>query len=105
MPDAAVPVGGLELRALVTLDDEGQTAGVLVSGSDAPPAFAKVLRHDLLGLRLLPDSQHGPASYCLLAQFRADSNAMRLLWLPGAERNPARCLSGPMPPARELERR
>lgn len=103
-PDAPSPPEGVRLRVFVQLGPQGVATDIVASTppgeTEPPPAFQKAATRALRQAQFKAGS--GPR-YCFLARFEPGAAAPQLAWLPGAERDAARCLTGRQPPAREIE--
>lgn len=102
-PDAPLPPQGVQLRAYVELQPDGnprQVSTASAPGEPPPPVGFQKLAE--LGLRQAHFKPGLHPAYCLLIRFEADTPAPQLAWLPGAERDATRCLAGALPAPREI---
>lgn len=105
MPDAALPEGGLELRALVELSIDGATEIIQLVPGTYPPAFGKSLQLFLMSQRLQENGHGGKERYCLLARYAEGAQSVQLRWLPGRVRDTANCAAQPASLARDIAQR
>ncbi|MDR7269018.1 hypothetical protein J2X20_001647 [Pelomonas saccharophila] len=103
-PDAPLPADGVQLRAYVELEADGNPRQISMAsppGTAVPPlGFQKLAEIGLRQARFKPGLG---SAYCLQIRFEPDTPAPKLSWLPGAARDVSRCLAGTAPPPRDID--